>query len=655
MKPMLAFTLLPAVLAAATPKPVVLPGEPDYTADPAGQWAAAAEASSQYHDSGDYAAAQAAGAPNVPAYGGHANAWTTRTLAAGSEWLLLRYAQPVHATAVRVRQNYYPGAIVKVEVLDEAGNASTIWSGRDATRYETNRVGWFVATFAPTTAAVNAVRISLDTTGSTGWRNIDAVQLVGTAATATVVPTPAPSAPATNPPVVRPPDRGAIDALAARLLRPPGAASSGSPEANTAAFRFEPAAAPVAIAGVAARLGRTSAETRELEASLPALLAATLREFDGNSSPHDLAKAFAYLAIADHLVLHPEIAVDDALSERILAQFRAQRLDPAAARAADPATKQALFETLVLHGALALERFQKGTDGAARAAARKLAADGIKTFLRVDAAQLRIDPAARSPLIVGPAAAPAPAVAPTTVVSAAPPAPPAATAPAASGATGSWSGAAPRGVYMAHVFAPLSGSYAPSPRWLVLYDDGQSYAHLPQSGLATFDRARSRAAGDFNWGGWTWSDGAGSNVNASNPRATTTLKQDGRILLVDSDRYSKLAPVDGLRLEGAWTSYANPDDPLLLEQPLGKRPLVRFTRAGRFTDEGLFSGILFSPTGDGPPAGSGTYAIRDFTVTLRYDAGRVVTYALHGFLDRDPASDDAVLMIGRIELHKTKQ
>lgn len=225
-------------------------------------------------------------------------------------------------------------------------------------------------------------------------------------------------------------------------------------------------------------------------------------------------------------------------------------------------------------------------------------------------------------------------------------------APPAPVDVGSWSGPAPRGVYMAHVFAPLSGSYAPSPRWLVLYADGSSYAHLPQHGLGAFDRAKSQADGDFNWGRWTWSGGAGKNVNTSNPRNVTTLKQDGAILVVDSDRYSRLVSVDGLRLDGAWTSYANPADPALSQQPIGQRPLIRFTRAGRFADEGLLRQVAIP---NEIAVGSGAYSVKDFTVTLRYDDGRVDSWALHGFLSIDPARDDARIVLGRMTLQKTRQ
>jgi hypothetical protein len=168
----------PPAAARPPPKPVVLPGETDYPQDPRGQWAVTAEASSQYGPD-RYSAMQATGAPNCPSPGDHPEAWIGKTIDGGAEWLLLHYAKPVHATEVRVRQSYNPGAIVKVEVLNDAGTATVVWSGPDKTAYRWNQVGWLVAKFPATAQPVNAVRLSLDTASVKGWNEIDAVQLVG--------------------------------------------------------------------------------------------------------------------------------------------------------------------------------------------------------------------------------------------------------------------------------------------------------------------------------------------------------------------------------------------------------------------------------------------------------------------------------------------
>jgi hypothetical protein len=153
-------------------------------ADAHGQWAVSAEASSYYGgDNGArprYGAIQATGAPNVARYSDNPNAWTARTGDSPvPEWLSLEYPIAVHATAVKVRQNSGPGAISKLELIDEAGSTHLIWEGTDAVAYPKNTIGWFVRDFPRTDYLVKRVRVTLLTNRVWGWNEIDAAQLVG--------------------------------------------------------------------------------------------------------------------------------------------------------------------------------------------------------------------------------------------------------------------------------------------------------------------------------------------------------------------------------------------------------------------------------------------------------------------------------------------
>ncbi|MGQ0835658.1 MAG: hypothetical protein ACT4O5_12215 [Gammaproteobacteria bacterium] len=153
--------------------------------DPRGQWAVSATASSTY--AGDktpdsraaYAPSQVAGAPNVERYGDNANAWVTETADKGIEWLEVKFARPVQATQLRVRQNSAPGAIIKLELIDEAGARQPVWQGVDDRQYAGNAVAWFDKTFEKTPYKVTGARITLATNAVSGWNEIDAVQLLG--------------------------------------------------------------------------------------------------------------------------------------------------------------------------------------------------------------------------------------------------------------------------------------------------------------------------------------------------------------------------------------------------------------------------------------------------------------------------------------------
>lgn len=157
--------------------------EDQIKSDPNGQWAVDARASSTYasnleNKQADYHPYQATGMPNVESYGDVGTAWATKTDGAGIEWLELDYAQPVNATAIKIRQNNAPGAIISVGVFDEAGKLHNVWQGPDETRYEP-KISWLNISFEKTTFKTQRIKITLATNAVSGWNEIDAVQLIG--------------------------------------------------------------------------------------------------------------------------------------------------------------------------------------------------------------------------------------------------------------------------------------------------------------------------------------------------------------------------------------------------------------------------------------------------------------------------------------------
>lgn len=148
--------------------------------DPHGQWAVGAKASSTYNDAqgtSPYSPAQATGAPNVEVYTNSLTAWRPKTPDAGIEWLDLTFANPVHATSVRIRESYGAGAVIKVELFDEQGAPHVVWSGIDPTK----DLDYLTVDFPRTTYATARVKVTLATNTVSGIKQIDAVQLVGTA------------------------------------------------------------------------------------------------------------------------------------------------------------------------------------------------------------------------------------------------------------------------------------------------------------------------------------------------------------------------------------------------------------------------------------------------------------------------------------------
>jgi len=89
------------------------------------------------------------------------------------------FAKAVHATELRIRQSNAPGAIIKVELLDDKGGKHAIFSGVDETSYPPQTITWFTAKTAKTDYLVKGALITLATNAVSGWNEIDAVQLLG--------------------------------------------------------------------------------------------------------------------------------------------------------------------------------------------------------------------------------------------------------------------------------------------------------------------------------------------------------------------------------------------------------------------------------------------------------------------------------------------
>jgi len=214
-----------------------------------------------------------------------------------------------------------------------------------------------------------------------------------------------------------------------------------------------------------------------------------------------------------------------------------------------------------------------------------------------------------------------------------------------SGITGVWMG-----------FKTYVGDYEPHPRWYTFYDDGQVFEDIPRAGLAGFNREASKAdSGQKSyWGRYTIAGGGGSITKPGVAYPEVLQSEGADKLKVDSFHFYRCKAVDGLRLQGAWTSLANPNDPALDRWPAGQRPVFRFSSDGKFSDEGVFATFLKSGDPRQDAAGTGVYEVRDFTLILRFSDGRVKQLAITAMLGANAAASNDTLFISRSAFHKKK-
>ena len=210
------------------------------------------------------------------------------------------------------------------------------------------------------------------------------------------------------------------------------------------------------------------------------------------------------------------------------------------------------------------------------------------------------------------------------------------------------------GVWMG--FKTYTGDYEPHARWYTFYDDGQVFEDIPRTGLAGFNREASKAdSGQKSyWGRYTFANGAGS-ITKPGVNYPEVLQSEGADKLkIDSFHFYRCQEVNGLRLAGAWTSLANPNDPALDRFPVGQRPVFRFSSDGKFSDEGVFATFLKSGDPRQDAAGTGAYEVRDFTLILRFSDGRVKQLAITAMLGANAANSNDMLFISRSVFRKRK-
>jgi hypothetical protein len=130
--------------------------------------------SSQYSD-GANAAERAAGAPDVfPSSGDRPEAWAPGSTDSGAEFLELEWDASVRTRAVAILETCSPGAVRRVDDITPGRPPAVLWEGHSST---TSLVRILAIQLSPS-REISAVRIVLDTTGATGWTEIDAVGLV---------------------------------------------------------------------------------------------------------------------------------------------------------------------------------------------------------------------------------------------------------------------------------------------------------------------------------------------------------------------------------------------------------------------------------------------------------------------------------------------
>ncbi len=186
---------------------------------------------------------------------------------------------------------------------------------------------------------------------------------------------------------------------------------------------------------------------------------------------------------------------------------------------------------------------------------------------------------------------------------------------------------------------------AGNPKWITFFSNGRVTRGVPDNGMNNYD------TNDPNVGYYQTSNGKATlqwfKDVAPFPIEFINKSQITFEEPVSSDTYFHCVPVNGLKLQGTWTSFDNIHDPEL-DDNSKNRSMIAFAKDGSFTDYGVFVRDIFRPT----PAGSGTYDMSNFALTLHYSTGTTYQTAFTGSLSLNPATNNQLIYIHRLAFHK---
>jgi hypothetical protein len=158
------------------------------------QWATSAAAGSQYGNS-EWSARQATGAPDAKNCESSGKAWAPAK-STGQDWIELTYAIPVYPTEINIYQNFNPSQVSDIEITNTDGERFLIWTGEPTYTDYCPDLMTINVDLDGEQILVESITIWIDQSVlGLGWVEIDAVELVGTAAQSEV---------AQQPPALRP-------------------------------------------------------------------------------------------------------------------------------------------------------------------------------------------------------------------------------------------------------------------------------------------------------------------------------------------------------------------------------------------------------------------------------------------------------------------
>jgi hypothetical protein len=168
-------------------------------------------------------------------------------------------------------------------------------------------------------------------------------------------------------------------------------------------------------------------------------------------------------------------------------------------------------------------------------------------------------------------------------------------------------------------FASVTYGTSLSVKQIAFFDDGTFCNFMPADGLINYSAARAKEPN--YWGKYSFANGAGT-IKWDAFTTTNEFKFQNDELLYDQTVWRKIPSLDGWRFDGTFTAEKDP------ASYNGPEPTITFTANGIFEDHGAIYWLRhvrgYNTDMQDKMTGSGVYEVLNYTVTFKYNDGRVI-------------------------------
>jgi len=172
--------------------------------------------------------------------------------------------------------------------------------------------------------------------------------------------------------------------------------------------------------------------------------------------------------------------------------------------------------------------------------------------------------------------------------------------------------------------------------YIAFFPDGNAIRYLPEEGLENFDfGAALRTSRDYC--GRYHVDGESFAITWADNNTESGVRKGAR-LHIGGDEYMPTSHSDGLKLNG---TYRREGTDLA-------RSYIRFTPDGRFAENGMLTLVAYSGSNSSP--GSGSYHIKNNTLTLDYADGRRIPLSFFIFADEEGSQQPGLIHVNTYAL-----